>query len=102
MAPQEPEGFASLSREVVSEANRWVSRDWALTSIRRRPVIFLTLTEYLYQQYQSRPIVLIDEYDTPIQCAYDHGFYERAISYFRTWFNNTLKSNEFLNFAVPT
>lgn len=45
---------------------------------------------------------MIDEYDAPIQNAYTHGFYDTTISYFRTFYNNTLKGNEFLNFAILT
>lgn len=65
-------------------------------------ISLLYLCEYLYRYYKIRPIVLIDEYDVPIQNAYNHGFYETAISYFRTFYNNTLKGNEFLDFALLT
>ena len=65
-------------------------------------VSLLYLCEYLYRYYKIRPIILIDEYDAPIQNAYNHGFYDTAISYFRTFYNNTLKGNEFLNFAILT
>ena len=62
----------------------------------------LNLSAYLYRYFGVKPIILIDEYDAPIQCAYEHGFYDTAISYFKIWFNNTLKSNENLNFSVLT
>ena len=52
-------------------------------------ISLLYLCEYLYRYYQVRPIILIDEYDVPIQNAYNHDFYDTAISYFRTFFNNT-------------
>ena len=65
-------------------------------------ISLLYLCEYLYRYYKIRPIILIDEYDAPIQNAYNHGFYDTAISYFRTFYNNTLKGNEFLNFAILT
>ena len=65
-------------------------------------VSLLNLSAYLYRYFGVKPIILIDEYDAPIQCAYEYGFYDTAISYFKGWFNNTLKSNENLNFAVLT
>lgn len=65
-------------------------------------VSLLNLSAYLYRYFGIKPIILIDEYDAPIQCAYEYGFYDTAISYFKSWFNNTLKSNESLNFAVLT
>lgn len=65
-------------------------------------VSILNLSSYLYRYFSVKPIILIDEYDAPIQYAYDHGFYDTAISYFRNWFNTTLKGNETLYFAVLT
>ncbi|WP_198947469.1 AAA family ATPase [Megasphaera sp. ASD88] len=65
-------------------------------------VSLLNLSAYLYRYFGVKPIILIDEYDAPIQCAYEYGFYDTAILYFKGWFNNTLKSNENLNFAVLT
>ena len=65
-------------------------------------VSLLELCKYLHRFYGVPPIILLDEYDAPIQCAYDHGFYDKAISYFRTWYNNTLKGNPWLSFAVLT
>ncbi len=65
-------------------------------------VSLLNLSAYLYRYAGVKPIILIDEYDAPIQCAYEHGFYDKAVLYFKSWFNNTLKSNESMNFAVLT
>ena len=60
------------------------------------------LMMYLTRYYHTEPIVLIDEYDAPLQYAYDHHFYDVAISYFRTFYNNSLKGNKYLKFAVLT
>ena len=65
-------------------------------------VSLLYLSHYLRRKHDRPTIILIDEYDAPIQCAYNHGFYDKAISYFRIWFNNALKSNTSLSFAVLT
>ena len=65
-------------------------------------VSILYLSEFLARYYKQPTILLIDEYDAPLQCAYDYGFYKKAISYFETWFNNSLKGNVSLKFALLT
>lgn len=65
-------------------------------------VSLLQLSKYLERYFEQKPIILIDEYDVPLQSAYEHGFYDRAIDFFRGWFNATLKDNSSLNFAVLT
>lgn len=65
-------------------------------------VSLLQLTEFLSRYFGQKPIVLIDEYDAPIQAAYQYGFYEEARNFFRLWFNNTFKQNLYLSFAVLT
>ena len=65
-------------------------------------VSLLQLTEFLSRYFGQKPIVLIDEYDAPIQAAYQYGFYEEAMNFFRLWFNNTFKQNLYLSFAVLT
>lgn len=62
----------------------------------------LQLTEFLERYFQQKPILLIDEYDTPIQSAHTYGFYDEAMSFFRSWFNTTLKDNSHLQLAVLT
>ena len=62
----------------------------------------LQLTDFLARYFKKNVIVLIDEYDVPIQSAYQHGFYHKAIEFFRGWFNNTLKDNASLQFAILT
>jgi hypothetical protein len=60
------------------------------------------LTMYLYQHHGVKPWLLIDEYDTPIQSAYVHGYYEPIISMLRGMFGVTLKTNPYLERAVIT
>ena len=60
------------------------------------------LTTYLYQHHGVKPWLLIDEYDTPIQSAYVHGYYEPMISLMRTMFGAALKTNPYLERAVIT
>ncbi len=60
------------------------------------------LMMYLARYYHKKPIVLIDEYDAPLQCAHQFHFYPSAISYFRTFYSQCLKGNTYLKFAVLT
>ena len=60
------------------------------------------LSSFLYKHYRIRPIILIDEYDAPLQTAYNGGFYDEAIRFWQGWYNATLKDNSNLQFAVLT
>ena len=62
----------------------------------------LYLTEFLYQHHGVRPIILIDEYDIPIQAGNSNGFYNEVISFMRNWMSSGFKDNKNLSFAVIT
>ncbi|HEY4533107.1 MAG TPA: AAA family ATPase [Fusobacterium sp.] len=60
------------------------------------------LSKYLCQYYQKKVVILIDEYDTPILSAYENGYYEEAISFFRNLYSAALKDNEYLQIGIMT
>ncbi|MBQ1914127.1 MAG: AAA family ATPase [Selenomonadaceae bacterium] len=60
------------------------------------------LTGYLNRYYGKTVLVLIDEYDAPIQYAWDYGYYEEAIVFVRNYLSSVLKTNPHLDFAVLT
>lgn len=60
------------------------------------------LCQYLYRYYGEKVIVLLDEYDTPMQEAYVHGYWDAFTSFLRSLFNATFKSNPYLERAVLT
>ncbi len=60
------------------------------------------LCKFLYRYYGKKVIVLLDEYDTPMQEAYTGGFWKDIVSYTRTLFHNTFKTNPYLERAVMT
>lgn len=60
------------------------------------------LTSLLYQGLGQKVILLIDEYDVPLDKAFQHGYYEEMVSLIRGLFGQALKTNEFLQFAVLT
>jgi hypothetical protein len=60
------------------------------------------LSEYLSKFHKINPVILIDEYDTPIQAAYHYGYYEDLIIFMRNFLSGALKDNVFLEKAVLT
>lgn len=60
------------------------------------------LSSLLYQHYGQKVILLIDEYDVPLDKAFQHGYYEEMVLLIRGLFGQALKTNEFLQFAVLT
>ncbi len=58
------------------------------------------LTGYLYRYYGRKVIILLDEYDTPLQEAYVGGYWEELVSFMRDLFNNTFKTNPHLERAM--
>ena len=60
------------------------------------------LTEYLHQTTGVRPIILIDEYDTPILQGYEKGFGQEVVSFVRNLFSGGMKNNIHLERAVLT
>lgn len=60
------------------------------------------LLELLFKYYNTKPILLIDEYDTPIQEAYLRGYYEELIPFFRNFLSEPLKDDNLLKRAVLT
>ena len=60
------------------------------------------LSEMLYRYYNQKVIILIDEYDVPIQQGYLKKFYEDTVSFIREVFSNSLKGNSYVDFAIMT
>ena len=60
------------------------------------------LVQYLYEYYGKKVVVLIDEYDQPIIDSYIKGYYNKAISFFKSFYGLVLKDNEYLEMGVMT
>ncbi len=60
------------------------------------------LSEYLYRYYGKKVLILLDEYDTPLQEAWGNGYWEDLVAFIRDMFNATFKTNPYLERAVMT
>lgn len=74
---------------------RWGNEDNIEDSIRM-------LSQLLYKHYGQKVVILIDEYDVPLDKAFQNGYYKEMVSLIRGLFGQALKTNEFLQFAVLT
>ncbi len=61
-----------------------------------------TLSEFLYRCYGKKVIILLDEYDTPLQEAWVYGYWKEMVEFIRGLFNSTFKTNPYLERAVMT
>ena len=60
------------------------------------------LSNYLSRYYGKKVIILLDEYDTPMQEAYTNGYWEELVAFTRSLFNSTFKTNPYLERAIMT
>ena len=88
-----------LDKDAFDYIARVVSGSLSCVELERA---LLILTRMLAAHYGTKVVILIDEYDTPIQQGYTHGFYKEAISFMRNFLSGGLKDNTDLAFGVLT
>ncbi|SEH22134.1 AAA family ATPase [Selenomonas sp. KH1T6] len=88
LPPHEKKYFQSVLDKTASEVDLQLS--------------LKKLTVFLARYHQKSVLVLIDEYDSPIQAAWDNDYYPAAINFMRNYLSSVLKSNPHLDFAVLT
>ncbi|MDR1560374.1 MAG: ATP-binding protein, partial [Clostridiales bacterium] len=85
-----------------SDQDRWN----LIVSLKGEPEEYATsllfLSGLLYEAYGKRVVILIDEYDVPLESAYFRGYYDKMVSFIRSLFESALKTNPSLEFAVLT
>ena len=89
----------SLDKYTLMEFEKYLTSDFD-EALSKNSLKFLT--EILYKYYNKKVIVLIDEYDSPIISAYEHGYYNEVINFFKGFYGNVLKTNEYLHMGVLT
>ena len=72
------------------------------SSIEDLKISLRVITNTLYTYYQQKVIVLIDEYDVPLQAAYQNNYYEEMVEFLRSVFSSALKTNDALEKGVMT
>ena len=87
--------FTDRDRKIYGQVSGTMDDPTAALSLNR-------LCEWLYRYYGKKCIVLLDEYDTPMQEAYINGYWDELVAYTRALFNNTFKTNPSLERAVMT
>ena len=106
-----------LSEIIKDEADRHyiLNLSEALTSVDREAFMKIltgneenienslkTLSRLLYKHYGQKVVILIDEYDVPLDKAYQNGYYHEMVSLIRGLFGQALKTNDYLQFAILT
>ena len=66
------------------------------------PLALYQLSDFLFRYYGKKVIILLDEYDTPMQEAYVDGYWEELVAFTRSLFNSTFKTNPWLERAIMT
>ncbi len=87
--------FSDIDRELFYQINKDMSDDVAAMALNQ-------LCEWLYRYYGKKCIVILDEYDTPMQEAYINGFWDELVAYTRALFNNTFKTNPSMERGIMT
>ena len=100
LAPEEREELAKLSIAAKDEDLRDPKR--LTEEIGRYATALKTLSVYLEKYHSEKVIILLDEYDVPLENAYFHGFYDEMVGFIRSLFESCLKTNDALAFGVVT
>ena len=80
---------------IIEDGSFVFSKDKLISSLQ-------LLSQLLYKHYGQKVVILIDEYDVPLDKAFQNGYYKEMVSLIRGLFGLVLKTNEFLQFAVLT
>ena len=98
---QESDSLDADDKEMYRELISLNKEQSPVTSVKLR-FSLKNLLELLYKHYSRKTIVLIDEYDVPLDKAFQDGYYREMVSLIRGLLGETLKTNDFLQFAVLT
>ena len=89
------EKLSEDDRNIIESMSTGIDEYKALTAIKM-------LSGILSRYYGKKVILLLDEYDTPMIEAYFSGYWDKMVKFMRTFFNNSLKSNHYIEKAILT
>jgi len=93
--PEEKGFLSDREREFFNAVSRDMDNDIAAVSVKK-------IAGLLARYYGQNVIILLDEYDTPMQEAYLNGYWDEIVSFMRNLFNSTFKTNPYLDRAIMT
>lgn len=102
MKQYEKHAFLRESNYLSEAEKNYFDRMRAGMSEEDAPLALYQLSDFLYRYYGKKVIILLDEYDTPMEEAYVYGYWEKLAVFTRSLFNSTFKTNPYLERAVMT
>ena len=102
MKKYEQFGFLRDCRQLSDAEKEYFERMASDMGEADAPLALYQLSDYLYRYYGKKVIILLDEYDTPMQEAYVDGYWKELVAFTRSLFNATFKTNPCLERAIMT
>ena len=87
-----------LDSSYVDESDQMILQDFKFlkSSFNQLKYSLKTISRCLHNHYHQQVIILIDEYDVPLQAAYQHNYYDEMVEFLRSVFSSSLKTNDAL------
>ncbi|WP_339055379.1 ATP-binding protein [Fusobacterium animalis] len=90
-------------RDVLNESElNSFNKIWLKEDVAEYKNALKNLTAFLYKYYKKEVILLIDEYDNPLITAHKYDFYDEALSFFKVFYGEALKTNPYLKIGIMT
>ena len=90
-------------RDVLNESElNSFNKIWLKEDVAEYKNALKNLTAFLYKYYKKEVILLIDEYDNPLITAHRYDFYDEALSFFKVFYGEALKTNPYLKMGIMT
>ena len=93
-----------LESVYVDESDQLILQDFRFlrASLNQLKYSLKTISRCLYKHYHQKVIILIDEYDVPLQSAYQNNYYDEMVDFLRSVFSSALKTNDALEKGIMT
>ena len=102
MKVYEQKSFLLQCGQLSKEEKTYFARMKSDMSEKDAPLALYNLSDFLFRYYGKKVIILLDEYDTPMQEAYVDGYWGELVAFTRSLFNSTFKTNPWLERAIMT